>query len=187
MHKFNPEHIGRLLSGKRTKEARPRRFLLDAGLGRAQVFVDIGCGPGFFTLPAARIVGKSGVAYAVDTEPLMLEELKKRRPPANVRCIVSNESSVPLSDNIADFLLLAYVLHEAEVKSAFVLELKRLMKAGAKVVVLDWKKKKEAEGPPVEDRLTIKEVKALLKGAGFIRIKSKPFNPSHYEVSAVKP
>jgi len=186
MHKFNPDHIGRLLSGKRIREVRPRQFLLEAGLGRGHVFVDVGCGPGFFTLPAARIVGAKGRAYAVDTEPLMLTELKKRRPPANVQCIVSAESDLPLSDNISDFILLAYVLHEAEDKTAFVLELKRLLKPGAKLLILDWKKKNEAEGPPVEDRLTIKEVKALLKEAGLVRVKSAPLSPSHYQVSAVK-
>jgi len=187
MHKFNPNHIGRLLSGKRVREVKPRQFLLEAGLLKGQVFVDIGSGPGFFTLPAARIIGAKGVAYAVDTEPLMLTELKKRNPPANVKCIVSKESSVPLPDNISDFILLAHVLHEAEVKSAFILELKRLLKPGAKLLILDWKKKREAEGPPIEDRLTIKEVKALVKEAGFVRIKSTSLSPSHYEVSAQKP
>ncbi len=187
MHKFNPSHIGRLLSGKRVREVKPRQFLLKTGLARGQVFVDIGSGPGFFTLPAARIVGARGVAYAVDTEPLMLEELKKRNPPANVKCILSRESSVPLSDNISDLLLLAHVLHEAEAKSVFVLELKRLLKSGGKLLVLDWKKKREEEGPPIEDRLTIKEVKEILKEAGFVRIKSRSLNASHYEVSAQKP
>jgi len=186
MHKFNPHHIGKLLNGKRVKEVKPRQFLLEAGLLRGHVFVDIGCGPGFFTLPATRIVGAKGVAYAVDTEPLMLVELKKRNPPANVKCILSKESSVPLPDNISDFLLLAHVLHEAENMPAFVLELKRLLKPGAKLLIIDWKKKREEEGPPMEDRLTIKEVKGLLKEAGFIRIKSSSLNPSHYEVSAIK-
>jgi len=187
MHKFNPHHIARLLNGRRLREVKPRQFLLKAGLCKGQVFVDMGCGPGFFTLPAARIVGVKGMAYAVDTEPLMLESLKKRNPPANVRCIVSAESSVPLPDNISDFILLAHVLHEAGDKLAFVFELKRLLKTGAKVLILDWKKKKEAEGPPFAERLTIKEVKALLKEAGFVCIKSTSLNQSHYEVSALRP
>ncbi len=187
MHKFNPNHISRLLSVKRVREVKPRQFLLEAGLSSGQVFIDIGCGPGFFTLPAARIVGAKGLAYGVDTEPLMLTELNKRNPPANVKCIVSKESSVPLPDNISDFLLLAHVLHEAEVKSSFILELKRLLKPGARLLILEWKKKKEAEGPPVEERLTIKEVKALVKEAGFIRIKSRSLSSSHYEVSTQKP
>jgi len=169
------------------REVKPRQFLLEAGLCKGQVFVDMGSGPGFFTLPAARIVGVKGMAYAVDTQPTMLEELKKRNPPANVICVISAESSVPLPDNISDLTLIAHVLHETEDKSAFVLELKRLAKTGAKVLILEWKKKKETEGPPLSERLTIKEVKALLREAGFIRIKSGSISQSHYAVSALSP
>ncbi|MFQ5353387.1 MAG: class I SAM-dependent methyltransferase [Thermodesulfobacteriota bacterium] len=188
MHKFNPAHIERLLNGSRLREVRPRQLLLDAGLRRAEVFIDIGSGPGFFTLPAARIVGPGGVAYAVDTEPRMLDELKKRKPPANVKCILSSESSVPLPDNTADFLLLVHVLHEAEDRVAFLLELKRLLKPGAKLLVIDWKKRKEEHGPPIWDRITLKELTQELKQAGFSGIKSLPFknNPSHYRVIARK-
>ncbi len=187
MHKFNPEHTAKLLAARRMREMKPRQFLLNAGLGRGDVFLDLGCGPGFFTLPAARIVGPRGIAYAVDTEPAMLAEFKKRNPPPNVRFIVSSESKVPLPDGTADFLLLAYVLHEAEDSGVFAAELRRLMKPGAKLVVLDWKKKREDQGPPYEDRLTMKEVKTLLKEAGFRKIRSSSINLSHFEVSAEKP
>ncbi|MFQ5480869.1 MAG: class I SAM-dependent methyltransferase [Thermodesulfobacteriota bacterium] len=188
MHKFNPSHIERLLGGGRQREVKPRELLLEAGLQRGQVFIDIGCGPGFFTLPAARIVGKSGLAYAVDTEPRMLSELKKRNPPLNIKRILSGESSVPLPDNIGDFILLVHVLHEAEDRAAFLLELKRLMKDEAKLLVIDWKKRREEHGPPMEERITLKELQSLLKKTGFSSIKSQPFidNPSHYRVIARK-
>ena len=188
MHKFNPAHIERLINGTRLREVKPRKLLLEAGLTRGQVFIDVGCGPGFFTLPAARIVGPRGLAYAVDTEPLMLDELTKRNPPSNVKCLLSRESSVPLPDNTGDFLLLVHVLHEAEDIGAFLLELKRLLKPGAKLLVIDWKKRVEERGPPIWDRLTLKELMALLREAGFRGVKSVPFknNPSHYRVMARK-
>ncbi len=188
MHKFNPAHIERLLGGGRLKEVKPRQLLLEAGLRRGRVFIDIGCGPGFFTLPASRIIGAKGMAYAVDTEPLMLAELKKRNPPSNIKYVVSRESSVPLPDSTADFLLLVHVLHEAEDRYAFLMELKRLMKPGAKLLVVDWKKRREEHGPPICDRITLKELMALLKETGFKGITSKPFNnnPSHYRVIARK-
>lgn len=38
----------------------PEEVLKDIGLKSGFTFVDMGCGEGFFTIPAARIVGKGG-------------------------------------------------------------------------------------------------------------------------------
>ena len=38
----------------------PEEILTAIGLKAGQTLIDIGCGEGFFTLPAARIVGPNG-------------------------------------------------------------------------------------------------------------------------------
>ncbi len=40
------------------------------------VFVDVGCGDGFFSILAAKKVGAKGRVYAVDIDPLGIEKLK---------------------------------------------------------------------------------------------------------------
>ena len=184
MHKFDPARIELLLSPDREKDMAPEALLRGEGLKAGDSFADIGCGPGFFSIPASRIVGGSGHVYAIDAQEEMLEILKKRTPPGNCSLMRSGENSIPLDDGSADFALLAYVLHESENKTLFLKEVKRVIRGGGKLLILDWKKKREEEGPPVWERLPLKTVRELLRGAGFIGIKSSSLNPSHYKIVA---
>jgi len=63
---------------ERKKWQNPEKILPDIGLKRGSTFVDVGCGEGFFTLPAARIVGKSGVVYGLDIDGEAIQILKEK-------------------------------------------------------------------------------------------------------------
>lgn len=47
----------------------PKRVLTGFGVERGQRVLEVGCDPGFYTVPAAEIVGASGHVYAYDTNP----------------------------------------------------------------------------------------------------------------------
>jgi ubiquinone/menaquinone biosynthesis C-methylase UbiE len=185
-HKFNPEHIGRLLGEERLMEMDPEGLLKNEGLKEGYRFADVGCGPGFFTIPAADIVGASGKVYAIDTQEEMLHELEKRDPPPNVVLVKSVESEIPLEDGSSDMALLAYVLHEAEDTVLFLKEVGRILTDDGSLLILDWKKKAEDKGPPMEDRLTEEEVLARLKEAGFVEAGVSSLTKSHYKITALK-
>lgn len=185
-HKFSPEHIARLLSDERTKAIDPEKVLRDAGLKEGDFFADIGSGPGFFTIPASRIVGLRGVAFAIDTQKEMLLNLRDRNPPDNIVLLLSEEDNIPIGDSEADFALLAYMLHETGNMDAFLKEVKRVVRPGGTVLVIDWKKQKEEHGPPEEERLTEEEVSVLLAGAGLFVASVSALNPSHYRILAKK-
>jgi len=53
----------------------PYRLLRAAGLKPGQTVLEVGCGPGFFTIPTARIVGEKGMVYAVDINPLAIRRV----------------------------------------------------------------------------------------------------------------
>src|SRR5918995_1330121 len=78
--------------------ARTTSILRAAGIAAGQVVVDLGAGPGFFTLPAARVVGESGRVYAVDVQPSLLEVCRRRAAEAGVsgiETVHSEESHIP--------------------------------------------------------------------------------------------
>src|SRR3989304_2986696 len=163
-------------------------IVIFAGLMPGRVFADIGAGPGFFTVPAAKIIGPAGMAFAVDTQSEMLIYLRDRRnPPDNVILIKSEEYEIPLADCEADFALLAYVLHETGDRVRLLREIMRILKPGGTLLVLDWEKKAEEKGPPIEERITAKEARGYIEAAGFDVVQASPMNPSHYRVLSRRP
>jgi len=56
----------------------PYKLLNAAGLKPGQKVLEVGCGPGFFTIPAARIVGEKGRVYALDINPVAVETVRRK-------------------------------------------------------------------------------------------------------------
>lgn len=186
MHKFNPSHIELLVGEERYKEMDPLEFLKENGVSPGMWIADIGCGPGFFTIPAAEIVGREGRVYAVDLQEEMLAELRRRNPPENVIIVHSSENSIPIiiEDGRCDMALLTFVLHEAEDRVIFLKEVKRLLKPKGRLILLDWEKKVEDKGPPFNERLDKSDAESLIKGAGLEIEEMGSINPSHYKIVA---
>ena len=63
---------------ERRKWQNPEAILSSISLRPGFTFIDIGCGGGFFALPAARIVGKRGKVYGLDTDAESIASLKER-------------------------------------------------------------------------------------------------------------
>jgi ubiquinone/menaquinone biosynthesis C-methylase UbiE len=62
-HKFNPENKKRLFNELRQKILPARKTLKEAGLKEGMTFADVGTGNGYFTFPAADIVGDEGKVF----------------------------------------------------------------------------------------------------------------------------
>ena len=56
----------------------PEKILPSLGVAPGMVFIDVGCGDGYFALPAARRVGPQGKVYAVDSDAGAIQRLGSR-------------------------------------------------------------------------------------------------------------
>ena len=54
------------------------RKILGPYIKEGMTVLDVGCGPGFFTIEMARMVGKSGRAIAADMQEGMLQKVKEK-------------------------------------------------------------------------------------------------------------
>ena len=100
--------------------------------------VDFGCGYGTFTIPAAGIA--SGVVYALDMEPEMVETTKtKAACLGNVevqqRDFVVEGSG--LSDTSVDYVMLFNILH-AEERRTLLQEAWRVLREDGMLAVIHW-------------------------------------------------
>lgn len=75
-----------LMSKERRERQNPEKIIKSVGVTRGMVVADLGCGPGFFTIPLALAVGKSGMVYAVDSDAGMLSYLRDK-PKEAQECI----------------------------------------------------------------------------------------------------
>jgi len=62
---------------RRGRLQNPYKILSYIGLTMGHVFLDVGCGKGFLTLPAATVVGPEGLMYAVDKSREYLEVVRQ--------------------------------------------------------------------------------------------------------------
>lgn len=185
-HKFDASRAAELEKSDREQLIPPFQILTAAGLKSGMVMADIGCGGGFFTLPAAAIVGEQGQVWAVDISEKMLSRLREKNPPVNVTICQSQENSIPIPDDSVDFVLVSSVFHEAEQPQVFIQEIKRIMKTSAKLVLIDFEKITEEIGPPFTDRIAKEDAEAMLVESRFKIQSIKSISQSHYQIIAEK-
>lgn len=169
--KFDPEHKKILDSPSRKKITPPFKILRMLGLKRGMTFVDVGAGTGFFSIPASKIVGDSGKVIALDIEEKMLKEIRKKVRQGRINNIIikkSKEYQFPIESKIADFAFISNVLHEIDNKVVFLKEVWRILKKEAFLGILEWKKVKTPQGPPLAIRLSKNDIEHFVKEAGFI-------------------
>ena len=111
-----------------------------AGLRAGEIVADVGCGPGYFALPAARAVTATGTVYAIDRETRMLEIIRERSRAAGITNVVVTpaEDVVPLADRSVDLAFCSLVLHDLVAPESFVRDLVRITRPNGRVAIVEW-------------------------------------------------
>ncbi|MCL5124476.1 MAG: class I SAM-dependent methyltransferase [Deltaproteobacteria bacterium] len=143
-----PWWVGYLLANPLRRVIENPEKLLSPYVSRGMTAIDYGCGMGFFTIPLARLVGPGGKVIAVDIQEKMLNGLRKRaqRTGLSERIMVlaaGNEQQI--ADKTVDFVAALYVVHEIVDHETFFQEIYRIMKTGAKVLIVEPRFHVEAE------------------------------------------
>ncbi|MCS7170852.1 MAG: class I SAM-dependent methyltransferase [Aquificaceae bacterium] len=168
-HKFDPSKLKKLDDPERLELFNPEKTLKEFGLREGMIVLDVGTGAGFYIPYISRLVGERGKVCAVDIEPLAVEYAThkvKNLGLSNVEVLLSEENHIPLSDNVVDFVFMAFVFHELENPIAFMEEVKRVCKPIAYVSIIDWKKEDRDKGPPKEEVYSEWEMGLMLEEAG---------------------
>ena len=87
----------------------PYRSLEIAGIKPGQKVMEVGCGPGFFTIPAAKIVGTDGIVCAIDVNPRAVkrvEEKIRKYGVDNIKPILGNAANTELQDSSVDLVFI---------------------------------------------------------------------------------
>lgn len=202
--KFPIERADVLLAPERRSHLDPARALGEFGLHGGAVFADLGCGPGFFTIPAAKIVGPRGRVYAADVQPEMLARVREAAAANNLENIETSlvrEYPLPegrygpqgrpaqqsgwaydfgIRDATVDLALVAFVLHETEDPARFLHGAAELLKRSGRIALLQWQKRDTYAGPAVQARMTPDDTLAAIRDAGLRAQEAPSLDPDHY-------
>lgn len=185
-HKFDPSNAERLLSEERADLHPLDQVLALLDLRPGQTVTDVGCGPGYFTLPIARAVGPGGRVFALDIAPGMLDRLRQRLGEhgiSNVDPLLSEESALPLADTSCDRVLAAFLLHELVDPAASLGEIRRVLRPQGSGVIVEWLPRESPMGPPLRVRVPPDRAAAWLRAAGFAPERAVAIGPYSYAIA----
>ena len=165
----------------------PEAILAVLGLKPGFTFIDVGCGRGFFAIPAARIVGRKGNVYALDLDEDAITELKKnaaRESLRNLEAVVGGAEDTVFCEACADIVFFGIVLHDFNVPAKVLANAKVMLKPAGRIVDLDWKKEPAPFGPPLQIRFSEEQASNLIREAGLVVEQTRQAGPYHYIVIA---
>ncbi len=172
---------------ERRKWQDPEAILRDIGVRPGITFMDIACGQGFFTLPAARMVGAFGKVFGVDFDEQLIIELRRkadREGLSNLELKVSPAEEALLCQSCADIVFLGIVLHDFQDPFRVLQNAHQMLKPAGNLVNLDWKKMSMAFGPPVAKRFDEATAARLIESAGFKGMTTRNSGSFHYIITA---
>jgi ubiquinone/menaquinone biosynthesis C-methylase UbiE len=153
--------------------------------------VDLGCGYGTFTLPAAR--KNKGTIYALDIEEEMIQAVQKKASEAGLENVLPVQrdfmmEGAGLPDNSCEYVMLFNLLH-AEEPLKILTEAKRILVPGGRAGVIHWNYDPTTpRGPSLDIRPRPEQCQEWIRAAGFELIKLYlDFPPFHYGMVGQKP
>lgn len=156
---------------KRADWQRPDLVVEGLRLRPGQNVADIGAGTGYFTRRMAKKVSPGGFALAVEVEPGFFPYIRKRAREDNqynILTVKADFDNPRLEEGSLDVIFICDTLHHIDNRAAYYKHLKRALRPGGRVVVVDFIKNKQIPfGPGPKKRIAAKVLKAEFEAAGF--------------------
>lgn len=164
----------------------PQKNIEQFGLGDDMRVADFGAGSGAYTLAAARAVLGNGKVYAIDAKRELLARVGKEADDArlsNVEVLygdLEREGGSNLGDGTMDAVIASNILFQIEQKNIFAAEIRRVLRGGGRVLVIDWSQSFGGVGPEPDAVIREEDAKALFLSAGFSFEKNIDAGAYHY-------
>ena len=176
LHQDSAAYIKMLEDPARDAYQKPHEVMMALGFKDGERIADIGAGAGYFSLRFASHVGAAGRVYAVDINPAMIIHLNERIRQAgldNVRTILALPDDPLLPDASVDRFFICETWHHIEDHVHYLDLMKKMLKPGGQVVVIDFQKKPLPVGPPDEMKVSRDDVVREFQQHGY-RLASEP-------------
>lgn len=169
----------------------PKKILKMAGVKSNDKVADFGCGAGYFSIPAAVIVGEGGEVHCFDVLPSAIEAIESHARINGVdnvtikRANLEAEKSTGLPDESIDWVIIKDILFQNKGKQKILKEAKRILKSGGNVLVMEWNNNLSM-GPEKKKRIGNKDMLDMIFKEDFVYKKQSDAGDYHYVIIATK-
>lgn len=168
-HRF-PAGAREGLNGENRRRVQPPEGIIERmAPSDHEVVADLGAGTGYVAIPLAYRVRK---VFAVDVQEEMLADLRANTPADLKDKIVTVPGELPrlqFDNGSLDRTLLVNVVHEVKDKAILVAELRRALRPGGRLTIVDFPRKETSFGPPVHERIDEDDMLAIFSSFEAVR------------------
>ena len=186
MHRLHidPElYLGALEDPKRDAYQKPQEVMGALGLKAGEVIADIGAGSGYFTFRLAHQVGDRGKVYAVDVSSDMIRHINRRireLKAKNVVSILADPDDPLLPEASVNRFFFSDSWHHIENQTKYLSLLKKMLKPGGEIIMIDFHKKELPVGPPMQMKIAREDLIKQMESNGFRLMKEHTFLQYQY-------
>jgi len=163
---------------------KPDEVIKTMDLRQGDVVADLGAGTGYFTRRIAAAVGPEGKALGLEVEPAMVDHMKKDAEKLHMKNYIAKlvEYDDPLLEpQSVDVVFICDTYHHIKDRVNYLKRLSKGLKAGGRVVVVDFYKKELPVGPQnLEHKLSEETVLKEFQDAGFRVLQTHSVLPYQY-------
>jgi ubiquinone/menaquinone biosynthesis C-methylase UbiE len=137
-----PVELANSLDNKIRRWLQNPQKILAPYMKEGMTVLDIGCGPGFFSLEMAKMVGKSGKVISADLQEGMLQKLRNKIKGTvleeRIKLVKCDKAKINISEKV-DFILAFYMAHEVPDKNSFFKGLKNVLNEKGQFLLVEPK------------------------------------------------
>jgi len=170
---------------QRDEEERPEMLMSALQIRPGATVADIGSGTGYFTWRLAQQVGPQGKVYAVDVQQSMLDLTRTAvdgHKLNNVDYVLATDSSPRLPERSCDLVFIAYAYHEFGEPAEMMRAIRRALKPGGRVMVLEYAKESAIAPASPRHKMSFDEIRREIEPMGFVIDQLFDFLPVQHGV-----
>ena len=169
----------------------PVKNLKAFGLREDNIVVDLGAGTGFYSVAAGHMVPR-GKVYAVEIVKDFLDKIRTKIKEAHLHNVeilwgdIEKIGGTKVGDAVADAIIASNVLFQVEDKSKFIEEIKRILKQGGRVLLIDWSDASSSIGPSFGAVIPKNKAREMFEREDFVLERDINAGEHHYGMILVK-
>lgn len=169
----------------------PVKNLKAFDLRENMIVADLGAGTGFYTVPVAQMV-PMGKVYAIEIQKDFLTTINNKVKEAhlnNVECLLGDVEKIggtKLRDKVVDAVIASNILFQVMDKDKFIEEIKRILKPGGKLLLIDWSDGSSFIGPSFDKVIPKNIAREMFETKGFVWQRDVDTGAHHYGIILMK-